>query len=153
RAENLANRLLSRLERKYSQSREESLIPERVRNVRRDVIRRMEQEGLPVSDRESLAQDLDDLFFVIQLYSYPGDYVAERPVIERIAETLDRSKKDLLQPKSPGAGGARRAIVQFGTPLEIPADRKAQGSVAEWTALLERQVQAGLDTINASEKV
>jgi len=44
---------------------------------------------------------MDDLFFVIQLYSYPGDYVAERPVIERIAETLDKFEEDVLQATYP----------------------------------------------------
>ena len=40
---------------------------------------------------------MEDLFFVIQLYSYPGDYVAEKPSIERIAETLDKFEEDVLR--------------------------------------------------------
>ena len=47
--------------------------------------------------RAKLRADLEDLFLVVQLYSYPGDYVAEKPSIERMAETLDKLEEDVLE--------------------------------------------------------
>src|SRR3712207_8394705 len=38
----------------------------------------------------------DALPILVQLYSYPGDYLAERPTIERLAETVDKLEEDGL---------------------------------------------------------
>ena len=49
------------------------------------------------SDRQkTLYAELDDTFFVGQLFSYPGNYVAESPTIERVAETIDKFEEDAL---------------------------------------------------------
>ena len=95
---------------------------------------------------------MEDLFFVMQLYSYPGDYVAEKPVIERVAETLDKFEEDVLNADYPGVRGRRRVVVRFGVPIEIPKERGSRDAIAEWTQIIERQVQAGLDEINSSER-
>ena len=66
----------------------------RVKICRREIIKQMEE-----ADSDTLNQmhiDLDDLFMVIQLYSYPGDYVDANPSIERMAETLDKFEEDIL---------------------------------------------------------
>ena len=39
---------------------------------------------------------MEDLFFATQLFSYPGDYLADDPSIERIAETIDKFEEDIL---------------------------------------------------------
>ena len=149
----LANHVLECLEVKHGRPRETQSIPERVRDARRAVIRRMEQVDLDPETRKSLATDMEDLFFVIQLYSYPGDYVAEKPVIERVAETLDKFEEDVLKADYPGVRGRRRVVVRFGAPLEIPKERGGRGMIAEWTQRIECQVQAGLDAINAKERM
>lgn len=148
----LANHVLNRLEDKHGRQRDVTSIPERVKEVRRAVITRMEQTDLDRDTREWLIADMEDLFFVIQLFSYPGDYVAEKPVIERVAETLDKFEEDVLNATYPGVRGDRRVVVQFGEPIEIPKERGGRGAVAEWTQRIEEQVQAGLDSINAAER-
>jgi hypothetical protein len=124
------------------------IIPERVKEVRRAVIKALEQEGTSATAKSKLAADLDDLFFVIQLFSYPGDYVAERPTIERIAETLDKFEEDVLRADFPGIRGTRRAVVRFGEPIEVPKEREARDAVEKWTDLVESRVQGLLDEIN-----
>jgi len=141
---------LERLELKRGASRGTTSIPERVRDARRAIIQESDRADLTNESKEALAADLEDLFFVIQLYSYPGDYVAEKPVIERVAETLDKFEEDVLKADYPGVRGPRKAVVRFGTPLELPKERSSRNAVAEWTQRIETQVQLGLDEINAN---
>lgn len=148
----LANDVLDRLEDKQGRPHGTDSIPERVRDARRDIILQMGQTDLTAERRNSLNDDMEDLFFVIQLYSYPGDYVSEKPVIERVAETLDKFEEDVLKADYPRVRGPRRVVVRFGTPLEIPKERGGRGAIAEWTRRIENEVQAGLDAINASQK-
>jgi hypothetical protein len=153
RVGNLASSVLHRLEEKHGVPGGANSIPERVKEVRRAVIQHLEQPDRNVDSRQSLAADMEDLFFVIQLYSYPGNYVSEKPVIERIAETLDKFEEDVLNADYPAVRGPRRVVVRFGQPLEIPKERGGRGAIAEWTQRIESQVQAGLDAINAEERI
>ena len=59
------------------------------------------------------------MFLVVQLYSYPGDYVAESPTIERVAETLDKFEEDVLNRFSATVRGSRRSRVAFGEPILV----------------------------------
>lgn len=149
RSNRLALTVLQRLEQKYGVVNKVDAIPERVKELRRIVIKATEQESLTEGDRRQLRDDMDDLFFVIQLFSYPGDYVAERPTIERIAETLDKFEEDTLKLDCPGIRGERHVTVRFGEPIEVPAERTGRDAVAVWTNMLEKKVQGLLDGINA----
>lgn len=145
RSNRLAVSVLERLEQRHAITAKAPAFPERVKELRRVVIKALEQEGLSEGDRRQLADDLDDLFFVIQLFSYPGDYVSERPTIERIAETLDKFEEDVLRLDSPNIRGERHVTVRFGEPLEVPVERGSRDAVAQWTGMLEKKVQGLLD--------
>lgn len=93
---------------------------------------------------------MDDLFFVVQLSSYPGDYLAQQPSVERIAETLDKFEEDVLQANYPAVRGIRRVVVRFGEPLEAPKQRQGRDAVVAWTNVLESRVQGLLDQVNAA---
>ena len=84
-------------------------VPDRVKALRRRILDQFEQ--LPESDpaRQACEQSLEDVFLVVQLYSYPGDYVSENPSIERIAETLDKLEEDLLKIPTATIRGAARS--------------------------------------------
>jgi hypothetical protein len=148
RTRDLAGEILRRLEQKYQLAQAGNQIPERVKEVRRAAIAAMELPDVSTEDRFACDADLEDLFFVIQLYSYPGDYVAEHPMIERIAETIDKFEEDVLHAVYPAIRGDRKVVVQFGSPLAIPDGKAGKASIPEWTDRLETQVQALLDEIN-----
>ena len=74
---------------------------------------------------------------------------AEKPTIERIAETLDKFEEDILNADYPGIRGERHVVLRFGEPLEVPAQRESRNAVGEWTDRLEGRVQGLLDDINA----
>ena len=152
RAAGLADKLLARLEAKHAVPNKGGIVPERVKEVRRAVIKAIEQDGATQDSVQKLAADMEDLFFVIQLFSYPGDYVAERPSIERIAETLDKFEEDVLKVDYPAIRGKRRAVLRFGEPLPVPKGRDAKNTVESWTDLVEGRVQGLLDIINAENR-
>ena len=141
----LAEQILVDQETRYSQPAGDRTIPERVKNMRRYALQVIEGQGhSPEIDR-----DLDDLFLAIQLFSYPGNYVAENPTIERIAETLDKFEEDVLMRFSPTPRGRRKVTVRFGEPIEAPAERR-KSSPEELTVQLEEAVQTMLDDMEST---
>lgn len=141
----LCDTILERLDRCYGVDTAGATVPERVKLLRQQAIERM--EGLPPDDpgRLQCGRDLDDLFLVVQAFSYPGDYVAERPSVERIAETLDKFQEDVLGAETAGIRGARKATVAFGEPIAVEAGRSRKSAAAALTRLLEERVQALLE--------
>jgi 1-acyl-sn-glycerol-3-phosphate acyltransferase len=120
-------------------------LPERIKVGRQHVIKRLEEIPDDHSDRKSLHDDLDDLFFVVQLYSYPGDYVSENVSVERIAETLDKLEEDVLGAKTATIRGARKATVTFGNPIPVETGRGRRTNAATLTETIETYVQAMLN--------
>jgi 1-acyl-sn-glycerol-3-phosphate acyltransferase len=128
------------------------IVPERVKEVRRAVIKRLEEPEIKEEARRPLVDAMDDLFFVVQLFSYPGNYLSEKPTLERTAETLDKFEEDVLQQDFPGIRGERHCVVRFGAPIEIPKERGARDAVQQMTDQMENAVQGLLDEINAQRK-
>lgn len=147
RVSRLSDTLLTRLETQYGVPRTGGSIPQQVRKVRRAVIKASEQESVAADTAARLADDMDDLFFIVQLFSYPGNYVSQRPSVERIAETLDKFEEDIFHVAYPGVRGARRAVVRFGEPIPVPRERENRTAVESWTKDVEGQVQSLLDAI------
>ena len=125
----------------------EKPIPERVKEIRRRSVKDILNEDDPLSDadRKKTFAQLDDAFLVGQLYSYPGNYVAEKPSVDRIAETIDKFEEDGLQLPTAAIRGQRECHVYFGEPIPISGDRKTRTPPAEVTRQMEQSVQAMLD--------
>ena len=145
RIEHLREFILARLEEKYKTRAEDVTLPVRVKMCRREAIKQLEENEGPLHEEAKI--DLDDLFIVTQLFSYPGDYVTSKPSIERIAETLDKFEEDILKKPTASIRGARKAIVSLGQPLTVktPSDKKR--GIATLTEDLEKSVQDLLDDI------
>ncbi len=140
RTQFLADYVLSTQEERYAVPHPAETIPERVKGLRRRLLEVTEAQGV----NARVDRDFDDLFFVIQLFSYPGNYVAEKPTIERVAETLDKFEEDVLMRYAPTPRGKLKVTVRFGEPIEAPAERR-KSSPEELTLQLEGAVQAMLD--------
>jgi hypothetical protein len=80
------------------------------------------------------------------LFSYPGDYVAQQPSVERIAETLDKMEEDVLGFRTARIRGARKATIVFGEPIGVEGERGKKAAAAVLTRLLEERVQGLLDS-------
>lgn len=109
----------------------------------------------PVASDEQRAagrRDLEDLHLVTQLFSYPGDYVAENPTVERICETIDKFEEDALGTDCAGARTDRRAILRFGSPIDVTkqfaaSKGKTRETAAALTTMIEQRMQEQLDRI------
>jgi 1-acyl-sn-glycerol-3-phosphate acyltransferase len=118
-------------------------IPLRVKAVRRSLLETWTDEDADPQTRQAARAALDDVHLVLQLYSYPGDYLAENPSLERMAETIDKFEEDiegLVRPK-----GRRRAEVVFGEPLDMKQKLGAgrpRTIAADVTDALENSLQS-----------
>ena len=71
---------------------------------------------------------------VLQLYSYPGDYLSEKPSAERMAETVEKFEEDIYGAARPK--GRRRARVRLGEPIDLRF-RKPKRKPLRLVALLD----------------
>ena len=64
---------------------------------------------------------MEDLFMVVQLYSYPGDYVMNSPTCERASEILIKFKQDAMRKDLEIARHhvPRRASIYVGEPIDV----------------------------------
>jgi hypothetical protein len=149
----LAETILKRIQERYQIQSEEAALPVRVKMCRREAIKQLELEDKDdlkheMAVHEQAMLDLDDLFIVTQLFSYPGSYVASKPTIERMAETLDKFEEDVLQRHEASIRGIRKAIVSFGQPIKVELASDKKNNVHALTEILEASVQGLLDDIN-----
>jgi hypothetical protein len=117
----LRDKLIERVEQRHGLDGAGKLIPERVKAIRGRIRKRLLDEKTPPDEAlmRGLQDDLDTVFAVLQLFSYPGRYVKEQPTHHRIAETLLKLEEDVL-----GKGSyptPRDAIVRFGEPVDVRA--------------------------------
>lgn len=148
RIHGLTEALLVRQESRHGLRVKSTLVPERVKELRRHHIAALDKEGITEADRRALVMEMEELFAVVQLFSYPGDYVSERPTTERLAETFDKLEEDVLELDFPTRKGDRRAVVRFGEPVEVVREAGRRDGVGQLTATLEGRVQAMLDEMN-----
>ena len=149
RVKRLIGELLDKQEQQFGVKTKTDFTPERVKELRRRHIERMTAETPPSKeDKAEINRAMEELFTIMQLFSYPGDYVAKHPTVERLAETLDKLEEDIFKMPYPSNRGARRVVIRFGEPILVPAEKSQQPSAADLTASMEKRVQGLLDDIN-----
>jgi len=153
RTEDLAQHILGSLEGECGIKRIEKAVPERVKVLRRFAMEATKDMQSNAPEWRRYRDMLDDVFLVVQLFSYPGDYVIERPTIERVAETLDKFEEDVLGVYSATVRGRRKATVSFAEPIPVESSRKNKGSISDLTCALETGVQQQLDELVACSAV
>lgn len=117
----LTEDVLGHIEIRYHCHSGDSTLPERIREVRRRILDRFEAIKMSTHDSVELGQlddDLDDLCFVSQVFSYPGDEVPQLPTVERMADTLGKFEEDLIQPTAT-IRGTRRVTIAFDDPIRV----------------------------------
>lgn len=148
RIRGLLETVIARLEDQHDIRKREGTPPERVKVLRQAIIHRLESDENPPNESNGEARGLrsqmEDLFFVMQLYSYRGDYLVDNPSIERLAETVDKFEEDILGLDYPSVRGQRRVSIHFDDPIELPPG-KSRRSAAELTELMQSRVQAMID--------
>ena len=147
----LADGVLKRVEAKYGILSEGKTIPERIKLGRQRAISAISDADEQSAEYRACADDLDDCYLCAQLFSYPGDYVAERPSIDRLAETLDKFEEDILERPTATVRARRRAVVVFGEPIVVSKEKK-RDMASELTRTIEHRVQSLLDSVQLPER-
>ncbi|MHC4211965.1 MAG: lysophospholipid acyltransferase family protein [Planctomycetota bacterium] len=147
----LCDEVLSGLEGRYNRSAKDLTLPKRVKVLRKEAINLQGQSDENSEQRDQARLDIEDLFFVTQLFSYPGDYVAGKATIERMAETLDKFEEDVLKLPTATIRGSRRAIVSFGEGIIVERGHDKRDAVHSLTEIFEQKVQLLLDEIKLGQ--
>jgi 1-acyl-sn-glycerol-3-phosphate acyltransferase len=152
---NLIEQILAPMESRRLRGRRAATIPERVKDVRRACLEVLEAAATTQDERacRQARDDLEDLFLVIQIFSYPGGYVRQRPTLERLAETLMKCEEDFLQVDQAPPRAPRMAVVRIGEPIDLTARLAMAGRprsrqlVPALTSEIEEKLQALLDAM------
>lgn len=146
-----AAEVLDRLEPQLGLERKKDADPlDRVRAARR-IIHEVRTDPDRAAEHEAAARHAEDAMLAFRIASYSGDYVAERPSLDRIGETLEKLYEDthevFLKPYSP-----RKAIVQINEPIDVTAllesGVKQKQLIHDLTERIEQSVQKGIDRSN-----
>jgi 1-acyl-sn-glycerol-3-phosphate acyltransferase len=117
----LADALLTGLEQDWlKKSPSADSPPLRVKAVRRKLMDVYTSESSDVVMRTKAREALDTVHLALQIASYPGNYLLERPTHDRIVETLQQMEEDMLNAKIRPLG-RRQAKVIFGEPIDLKA--------------------------------
>jgi hypothetical protein len=136
--------LLRQMEAKqFEKTSDGDSVPLRVKVLRRALIEKMVDEKLADADRREASDMLENLHLVLQLYSYPGDYVSAKPSILRMAETIEKFEED-VQGGVAFPKGKRTATVKLGKPIDVKqfAGSRPRVATQELTAKLEESIKA-----------
>ena len=147
RITSLAARVLEPMEATHGAAADGSSVPERVKHLRRGILEKLNNAETTDEQRGQLNKDLDDIFLVVQLFSYPGDYVAAAPTIERLAETIDKFEEDVLNLPTASIKADREATVVFDEPIVVESI-KSRTAGRELTAKIEGRVQEMLNGLS-----
>jgi 1-acyl-sn-glycerol-3-phosphate acyltransferase len=150
----LRNNLLEKWEKTYLKKAETTTsVPLRVKALRRNLLELLADDNTDAAASTQIHEALDDLHLVLQVLAYRGDYLAEKPSMERMAETVEKFEEDLYG-SLPFAKGRRRAKVVLGEPMDLKAaisSGRPRTQAAELTSRLESTLQQLLtNTANGS---
>lgn len=149
RAESLAASVLDRLAERYGAKRDGTL-REREHRLRQAIVRRLPQHAASREASEAVRGDLEALYLVEQLLSYPRGYAFpggandEAPPLERMVEMVDKLEEDVFDQAYPTVHGRRAACVEFGLPITVDPAR-GRDAARSLTQLLQTSVQSLLD--------
>jgi 1-acyl-sn-glycerol-3-phosphate acyltransferase len=134
--------LLERLESQHlGKASADDSVPVRVKSLRRHLLEAMCEDDATSELKAAAHHAFDDLHLVLQLYSYPGDYVSSNPTLERMAETIEKFEEDTTGFAAPK--GRRRATVTFGDPIDVRPmlASRPRAATAELTTKLENALR------------
>jgi 1-acyl-sn-glycerol-3-phosphate acyltransferase len=143
RIDRLATALVERHELTYlGLNRAADSVPLRAKALRRRLLRLWTDPSADGATRRQARAALDDVHLAMQVYSYPGNYISEKPTVERIAETIEKLEEDLHGQSRPK--GRRSARVLFGEPIDVSQvdrSRRPRLVAAELTGRLATAIQ------------
>jgi hypothetical protein len=118
-----------------------------VKALRMHIVPDLIQDKLGSDERDRRWRQLADIYLAQQLYSYPPDYLANLPTVDRILETVERFEEDLTDKSR--VHGSLHAIIEVGAGIEISPQRERGPEGDPLMELLEERLQGMLDRLAA----
>ncbi|MBI61451.1 MAG: hypothetical protein CMO79_03455 [Verrucomicrobiales bacterium] len=123
---------------------------DRFRGVRRE-IHKVRSDPDREIDHAVAAIWADEAIVAFRILSYAGNYLSEKPTLDRVGETIEKLQEDLYG-KVVAPYARRAAYVRFGDPIDVSeqlaAAAKPRLAMSVLTEQFEAGVQVGLDEIN-----
>jgi len=123
---------------------------DRFRVVRRE-IHKVRSDPDREIDHAVAAIWADEAIVAFRILSYAGNYLSEKPTLDRVGETIEKLQEDLYG-KVVAPYARRAAYVRFGDPIDVSeqlaAAAKPRLAMSVLTEQFEAGVQVGLDEIN-----
>ncbi len=147
-----AGAVLSDLEAKIGiEPKDGDSLIDRVRAARR-VIHEVRTDEDRQADHAAALTWADQAMLAFRVCSYLPDYVAERPTLDRVSETIEKLAEDvrgaMIEPIA-----LRRGFVRFNDPIPlgefIAKGKRGRQAIRDLTAACEASVQNGVDELNA----
>ncbi len=132
----------------------DATLTDRVRAARR-MIHEVRTDEARVADHAAALTWADQAMLAFRITSYLPDYVAEKPTLDRVGETIEKLAEDvrrkMIDPIAP-----RRALVHFNDPISLNdylgEGKRGKQAIRDLTAACEAAVQSGLNELNASNE-
>lgn len=120
RQDRLIDGVLRPVEREWLPTASGTVI-ERVRDLRREILPDMIEGDLPQEELERRWKQINDLELAQAISLFPPEYVASRPTVDRILETVERFAENLTGREQ--HHGPLHAVIQIGEPIEVESRR------------------------------
>ncbi|MCD4779850.1 MAG: 1-acyl-sn-glycerol-3-phosphate acyltransferase [Candidatus Omnitrophica bacterium] len=147
RIQKMIKNILAQHEKKYlKRSATASNVAMRVKALRRQLLDLWLDDAQTPDVRQEAYQALDDVQLVLQLSSYPGDYISEKPNVLRLAETIEKFEEDIFGLNH--SIGSRRAKLIFGQAIDMSCDvdlSHMRAAISGLTDRLEETIQSLMD--------
>jgi 1-acyl-sn-glycerol-3-phosphate acyltransferase len=145
----LIDRVVGPLEEEY-RVKPEPVTIDRVKRLRAAIVPALVTGELSPAERDRRWRQLADCYFAQQLSCYPVGYLAGKPTVERILETVERYEEDLTDVAR--VHRPLRVVIQVGEALEVSPERP-RGGGDPLMKQLEERLEAMLTELAAAETV
>jgi len=131
RLQGLIDQLLCPLETEWLKGRKNESVINRVKELRRVIVPDMidhahDSKPLTQTELDRRWRQLEDMELAQTLSLYPKEYIASKPTVDRILETVERMAENLSGQEQ--AHGPMKVIVQIGDPFPVTAKRDRSGT-------------------------
>lgn len=152
RLNRLIDALLLPLEHEWLSGRTDHSVVNRVKELRKAIVPEMidklddGNEKLPVEELNRRWRQLEDMQLAQSLSLFPKEYVASRPSVDRILETVQRMAAALSGEEQ--SQGPVKVVIQVGQPLEVAGKRERGAETDSVLAHIESELTSMIQELS-----
>ncbi|MEO1994818.1 MAG: lysophospholipid acyltransferase family protein [Planctomycetaceae bacterium] len=147
RLQHLIDHLLKPLEEEWIVDNQMGSVIGRVKELRKKVLPGMIEDELDAGELDRRWRQLQDMELAQQLSLYPPKYVASRPSVDRILETVERFTEHLSGEDEPHP--PMKAVIEVGTAIEVAGKRDRTAVGDPLLTALEQELSSMLERLSA----